>query len=345
MSTTTEEILQKEEWKEKHKEIADEHIQIIQREIPDDILVQGVTIDFQIPSEGQLRIHGIRGEGDIKENVFIFAAPSSYSNAFKNKRRKFYNAIHKYGFVLGKGQGSRNLYLIPLRNVTEFMEKVKELETEFEDLQKDINDYLKGRCIEEEREYLEKVRAYIEKETGIFHKNLDFEVSLNFKVSLMPLQINSDTFMRFADDQVRQKMTESLKILEKEFLQTREEIISRMIDDLNRRFGEILNKLTKAATTDYLPKYKTIERAIDETIALAMSVNLQNNIKPLAEAVESTAKVLCTKNFRPEDLEASALKIARVLKIEDTDTEDILKKATYDLSGMSERAAEVIRRM
>lgn len=344
MSSAATEI-QKTDWEQEHQEIADKHIKIIRREIPDDILVQGVTIDFQVPSGGQLTIHGVRGEGDIKENVFIFAAPSSYRNAFNNKRRKFYIALNRYGFVLGKGQGTRNLYLIPMGNVVPFMETVKELQAEYEDLEKDINDYLNGRCQEEEREYLEKVRAYIEKQTGVFEKKLSLEVSLKFEVSLMPLQIDSNTFMRFADDQVREKMSESLKLLEEEFIQTREEIISRMIEDLNRRFGEILQKLVKAATSKYYVRYDAIEKAIEETNALAMSVNLHKNFEDLADAVLSTAEVLSKKKFDKRELESAALQIASVMKIDETDPDEILKKASFDLLNMDERAAELIRRM
>ena len=334
-----------DEWEQKHEEIARKYSELIERQIPEDILIQGVTVDFKLPSGGQLIIHGFRENGEIKENVFIFAAPSHYSNSFKNARRKFYRSLQRNAFVLGKGQGGRNLYLIPFENIESFMDVVDELREEFRDLEAEINAYLTEETTQEEKEYLTKVREYLEKESGVYAKDLNFKVSLNLKVSLLPLRIDSNTFMNFANDQIREKMKNSLKLLEEEFQKTRESLIHQMIGDLTYRFSEILQKLAKAAETKYTVRYDSICAAVDETMSLAMSVGLHHQIEDLAGAVKATAEVLSHKKIEEKALEMATSEIARALDIESDDPSEILKKATYDLSAMSARAAEVVRRM
>lgn len=338
-------MTQEAEWEEKHKEIAQKYSEIVENQIPKDILIQGVAPDFILPSEGQLRIHGYRENGEIKENVFIFAAPSSYSNSFKNSRRAFYNALQRNAFVLGKGQGGRNLYLIPLENVESFMDTVNDLRQQFKDLETEINFYLRGETTEEEKEYLQKVKEYLEKEEGVFTKDLSFRVHLNFTITLLPLRIDSKTFIRFADDEIRGKMKKSLKLLEEEFQRTRERLIHQMISDLNLRFSKILQRLAKAVDTKYTVRHDSICAAVDETMALAMSVNLHHQIEDLADAVKATAEVLSHKEISKKALEMATSEIARALRIESDNPSEILKKACYDLEGMSARAAEVIRRM
>ena len=334
---------------QEHKRIAEKYKEIIQSKIPPNYLIEGVTIDFALPSEGQIRIHGHRENGEIKENVFIFAAPSNYSNLFKNLRRKFYTALKKFAFILGKGEGGRNLYLIPFENIPAFLETIDELKEQFKELENEINAYLSSSTTEAEREYLENVRKYLQDQTNVYSDSaLNFRVELNFSYYLTPLRMDSKTLLGFADDHIRKALENSMERCEEEFQKTRERLIHQMVATLNEKFSVILKRLATACLEEKHVKYPSICRAVDETMALAMSVNLgpiHKGIEDLADAIKATAEVLSEKKLEKESLEIATAKIAKALEIEATDPSEILEKATYDLNAMSARAAEVIRRM
>ncbi|MBU7045026.1 MAG: hypothetical protein HXS54_01205 [Theionarchaea archaeon] len=342
MATVATEI--KEQWIQEHDEIAEKYIKIIENNIPPDILIEGVTIDFVMPSEGKIIFRGAREDGEIKERVFVFVAPSTYQNAFKNRRRDFYTLLKRNAFILGKGQGGRNLYLIPLSNVQDFIEGVRKLQDEFKSLEEDVNAYLRGETGEDEQKYLEKVKDYLKKHNE-FSETMNFKVTLRFSVSLMPLRIDSKTFMNFASDQIRKEMEEALKLLEEEFALTSENIIHQMISDLTDRFSKITSRLASALEEKSSIRYGPISKAVDEAMNLAASSNLDSTFKNLAIAVKSTADVLSKKEIERTDLVMAAQKIAIALDIDEQDSGEILKKASHDLTAMSTRAAEVIRRM
>lgn len=346
MSTTTAE----QEWKEQHKEIAQPFSDEILDKLPDQkVLVQGVTVDFTLPSEGKLHIHGVRTiEGkQFKEDIGITIAPETYKTRFKNERRKFYRRLSEVSFILGKGEGHRNLYLIPLENVPEFLKTVEEVKEDFQEIQEEINAYLAKQTTDEEQEYLESVHEYVRQHSDVFQGvNFDYEVFLNFDVSLMPLRIDTATFKEIAADQVTQEMEKSLEQLKVEFARTRHKIVKRMVADLNLRFSGILKKLAGAAETKYAPQYGAMQKAISQTVRLAETANLDWLIRDLAEAVDATASVLSEKNFDQAALKRTTKLIAKALDLDPNDEpSDILWKAQTNLETMDERTRALIERM
>ena len=340
------------QWKQQHQEIADETTSHIIDKLPKQkVLVRGVTIDFSIPAGNNLTLRGTKPiEGnDIKEDISISIVPPRIRYKFNNLRRKFYSQILKdIAFTLGKGEGKRNLYLIPFENISLFEEAIKELNEEFKELEEEINQYFNKQTTSEEREYLENVTDHVQNHQEIYHATVPtiYKVHLEIDYELMPLRIDTATFKEIAADQVTQAMEKSLTYLEVEFAKSRKRIIERMVADLHLRFSTILRKLSKAAVTSYTFQYGPIESAVDQTINLAKTANLDWIIKDLAEAVKATAKVLKEKDFDKEELENATFLIATALDLPTTDQPGkILEKATFNLGSMNERTRALIERM
>jgi len=344
-------MAQETKWREEHQEIADEYIEYILDNLPEQkILVQGVTLDFSLPSEGRFRVNGVRKvEGrEIKEDVGIFTTPTRFRNKFKNLRRKFYKLLAECAFILGKGEGNRNFYLIPLQNVQRFLDGVREIEEEFKELEDEINRYFNQQTTDEERKFLQNVQEYIEEQEKVFHSTSLFSLRahLNFDISLMPLRIDTATFMDIATDQVKQEMDRALKQLKDEFSRTRRRIIEKMVSDLHSRFSRIMQKLAQAAETKYAPRYDSMRAAVEETTNLAKTVNLDWLISDLAEACDATALVLSRKKYDEKELEKATSLIAKALRLPSADKPiEILKKATYNLETMDERLRALVTRM
>lgn len=338
-------MFEKQEEFDRH---ADSAIQSIVDKLPDTrVLVKGFLPDFVVPTEAHLIAHGKKQVEDIitPEKRSVQIAPTRLTSRLKNFRRSFYLRLKRVSFILGKGAGGRNAYLIPYDKIGEFMDFIEELNEELKSIETEINAYLQGKTTEDDRKFLENARKFLEKNKDVYQKDIPQEVQLSLRVTYSPLEITPETFKQIATEEIRNLTEEAKQKLEKIFEESRKQYIKWMLADLERRFAEILQKLTKSLETKYSPRLDSIESAIEETLDLARSVNLDSVIEDLANAVSATAQVVCAKKYSESDLKKATAHIARALNIDSDNPSEILKKATYDLIGMDRRVAEVVRRM
>lgn len=282
------------------------------------IIIKGMTLDFQLPSESRLSENFLRQDTktEINEKIQIRIAPTRLTNKFKTLRRKFYTELEKHAFILGKGAGHRNLYLVPVKFVPSFLEKKEELAEEYQKLEREIVAYLTGKTSEEEQEYLEKVKTYLA-ERGIGLKIVTTGIADAFKVDLFPLEMSPDVFEEYLDSKAKKQLDTSLDIVKREVEETRRRLIEREVLDLQRRFEEIIGKLIDASKKRVKPK--VIEKSINEIMDLAEAGGVDWMIKDVACATKDLSHILTKKEVSDGELKKTVKKLGRTIGMSTSD--------------------------
>jgi len=281
------------------------------------IIIKGMTLDFQLPSESRLSENFLRQDTktEINEKIQVRIAPTRLTNKFKSLRRKFYTELEKHAFILGKGAGHRNLYLVPVKFVPSFLEVKEELAGEYKKLESNINSYLMGRTSEEEQEYREKVKTYLAE------RGIEFRVTTGiadaFNVDLFPLEMSPDVFEEYLDSKAKKQLDTSLDIVKREVEETRRRLIEREVMDLQRRFEEIIGKLIEASKKRVKPK--VIEKSIDEIMDLAEAGGVDWMIKDVACATKDLTHILTKKEVSDGELKKTVKKLGRTIGMSTSD--------------------------
>lgn len=281
------------------------------------IIIKGMTLDFQLPSESRLSENFLRQDTktEINEKIQIRIAPTRLTNKFKSLRRKFYTELEKHAFILGKGAGHRNLYLVPVKFVPSFLEVKEELSEEYKKLESNINSYLMGKTSEEEQEYREKVREYLAE------RGIEFRVTTGiadaFNVDLFPLEMSPNVFEEYLDSKAKKQLDTSLDIVKREVEETRRRLIEREVMDLQRRFEEIIGKLIDASKKRVKPK--VIEKSIDEIMDLAEAGGVDWMIKDVACATKDLTHILTKKEVSDGELKKTVKKLGRTIGMSTSD--------------------------
>lgn len=281
------------------------------------IIIKGMTLDFQLPSESRLSENFLRQDTktEINEKIQIRIAPTRLTNKFKSLRRKFYTELEKHAFILGKGAGHRNLYLVPVKFVPSFLEVKEELSEEYKKLESNINSYLMGKTSEEEQEYREKVREYLAE------RGIEFRVTTGiadaFNVDLFPLEMSPNVFEEYLDSKAKKQLDTSLDIVKREVEETRRRLIEREVMDLQRRFEKIIGKLIDASKKRVKPK--VIEKSIDEIMDLAEAGGVDWMIKDVACATKDLTHILTKKEVSDGELKKTVKKLGRTIGMSTSD--------------------------
>lgn len=307
------------------------------------IVVQGVSVDFTLPSESRLKEHHIERDDKTKidESITIREAPRRIMNLLKTQRRKFYRELQRNAFVIGKGAGHRNLYIVPLEKVDKFLQLRDEMSGAYREIDGEIRRYFDGETTDEEKAYLEQVKRYLN-ERGLMMKDCP-TVAEHFTVDFLPLRMDPSFFEDYVDEETKKKLADSMAKVKKEIEDTRKRIISKEIEDLNGRFEVLLKRLLDA-TRKVNPT--SVEKTVDNIMDLAKTGGVDWVIEDVADATKDLAVILSKEKVEEKDLKKTVEKLAKVIDINVTDNPlKDLEYARMQLKGVTPRQLALLKKL
>jgi len=183
------------------------------------ILIQGLVVDWNLPSKGLLVdwLSKVVEDVRLKEVVELF--PKEIFDELETIRRTFYYRVEKLTIP------AYSLKLLPVEALPEFQEAVEDTRRRFQELDKKIKAALESEYAKKAMEYYVRVA---ERRPRVVES-----ISNRFQVFLMPLKIDRVLWNEFLNDYMKEDM-ERIK-----------QNFTRMKEEFENQLSEIRNSWMK----------------------------------------------------------------------------------------------------
>ena len=257
------------------------------------IIINGFLISAHLPSE--YLVQDILREY-YKETVpitkLVQLVPNQYLNKFKTLRRKFYcRLVVKHAVKIASGW-----YLVPTQKLRAFKKDRDQLIEEYKQFEQSLKEYL-----EKETEYSNLVKEI--RPDNHTTKNTP-SIASRVSISLIPLSLSSDVFEKYIDEKAQEKKTQTMREIEEELKNTREQLINNAVLDLNERLEQLMRKLAEAARKKITSRaLKSLQNTVNNITELANATNTNQHISERLKTASELIQSASTGRFSEKALE------------------------------------------
>jgi len=167
---------------------------------------------------------------DERRRILRFAPfPSKYINKMKTIRRRLYELVHQHSIVIQSGvMGPRNIYLLPQEEAESFLNEVELLNAQLQDLQREVEGFLKTRVFDDILYELERV--------GLPTLETHFYVG-RIRAYLLPVSLDPHALEVWA--RYSPRVADAVR-------EAQEEFVSQALEDLRGKLKPLIEGLRKA---------------------------------------------------------------------------------------------------
>lgn len=269
-------------------------------------------------------------KGTLEKSEQVRLVSKRLERRIKNLSQQWFIWQKKNCVVYGKTEGGVALRLLPFELKKEFLELMKFFEREYEAIQKELDDWIGGRKDDEDEFSFEDVRKTLEGR-GLHERTTSFNIKNTFDYEIIELHM-SPVYLREGQEEAKRIARKNAEWI---------------IKSINSNLYEILEKITKAGTTNYKPKTQSMLKNLNEIKTKAEAWGVEEIYEEMFDIIDSSIHAVASeKELSKEQLEPIAKNLAKGLGIDYEDNPySILEKMSEVKKGITPREASFLDSM